>query len=86
MPFIKPPANRSLLTYGPIKAVGIIVGIALALGIVGHFDYEAAEADNDHYCDMVQLWKADAKAGIPANERRGWPPFKQNEVTCHVPR
>lgn len=86
MTFIKPPANRSLLTYGPIRAVAIIAGIVLALGIVGHYDREAEEADAEHYCDMVQLWNADKKAGIPANERRGWPPFKQNEVTCNVSR
>lgn len=74
--------NRSLLSLPFFKAIGVILFFVVALGIVGHFDHEAAEADLDNYCDMVALWKADKAAGIPANERRGWPPFKGNEVIC----
>lgn len=74
--------KQSLLTNPVIRAIGIIILLALAMGIAGHFDYEAQEADMDNYCDMVALWKADKAAGIPAHDRRGWPPFKGNEVIC----
>lgn len=74
--------NRSLLSMPFFKAVGAIIFILFAMGVVGYMDAEDAEVEEQRYCEMVDLWKADKKAGIPANERRGWPPFKQNEVIC----
>jgi hypothetical protein len=45
------------------------------IGVVGHFDAEDADAQHDNYCSMVATWNAQAKAGVPANDRAGWPPY-----------
>lgn len=74
--------NRSLLSMPFFKGIGIILFLTIAMGIAGHFDREAEEAELDHYCEMVKLFKEDKAAGIPAHDRRGWPEFKKGEVTC----
>lgn len=46
----------------------ILVGILVVLGLVGQMDYEEAKRQEQHYCDMVQLWKQ-------TNGEQGWPPY-----------
>jgi len=52
-----------------------IIGIIIAMGIVGNMDAQEEERQIEHYCEMVAIWKADAARGVPANDRAGWPPF-----------
>jgi len=56
--------------------IGIALVILLAAGLTGHFEYEDVQVEQDQYCHMVGIWKADAKAGIPKERRNGWPPYK----------
>lgn len=49
--------------------------LAVLIGVVGHFDAEDSDAQHDHYCSMVATWHAEAKAGVPATNRTGWPPY-----------
>ena len=55
--------------------IALAAAIIILVGVVGHFDELDAEAQQDHYCSMVATWKAEAKAGVPANDRTGWPPY-----------
>nr|DAQ54382.1 MAG TPA: hypothetical protein [Caudoviricetes sp.] len=55
-------------------AIGL-VALILAVGYVGQDDYEESIRQEQQYCEMVAVWKADAARGIPANDRAGWPPF-----------
>lgn len=54
----------------------VVVGAILALGLVGRMDLEEAAAEEALYCDMVARWKAEEAAGVPPNDRAGWPPFR----------
>ena len=58
------------LTKAALAATFIIL-----LGVVGHFDAEDADAQHENYCVMVATWHAEAKAGVPAKNRTGWPPY-----------
>jgi hypothetical protein len=49
--------------------------LAILVGVVGHFDAEDADAQQANYCSMVATWHAQAKAGVPANDSTGWPPY-----------
>ena len=64
-----------------MNAVAVIIAAALvaALGIVGSMDAADEAAAERHYCEMVELWKRDAAAGIPAIDRAGWPNYRQLE-------
>ena len=55
--------------------VGVALVILLVAGLTGHFEYEDEQIEQDQYCDMVAIWKADGQAGIPKSQRKGWPPF-----------
>lgn len=60
------------------------VGFALVfvlLGIVGQSDYEEAIQRNNLYCEMKQLWEADAARGVAPEDRAGWPPFNP-DISC----
>lgn len=80
--YIKP--RRSVLNSQPVKSIAIVAVLLAAFGIVGHFDAEDAERQEQEYCDMVALYKADAAAGIAPDNRRGWPEFRKGEVACHA--
>lgn len=80
MVYIKP--RRSLLSANRWQAIAAFLLVVLAMGVAGHFDNEEAERQDAEYCDMVALYKADKAAGIPENDRRGWPEFKKGEVSC----
>jgi hypothetical protein len=49
--------------------------LVVLIGVVGHFDAEDADVQHANYCSMVDTWHAQAKAGVPANDRTGWPPY-----------
>lgn len=55
--------------------IALAAALIILVGVVGHFDELDAEAQHDHYCDMVATWHAEAKLGVPANDRTGWPPY-----------
>ena len=49
-----------------IKYAGIFLLVVIAFGIVGQGDYEDAVAQEDIYCDFVDLWeKTNGKDGHP---------------------
>lgn len=73
--------RRSVMNQTP-KTILAVLFIFAALAIVGHFDNEEADRQANEYCEMVALWKQDKAAGIPADDRRGWPPFRDGEVSC----
>jgi hypothetical protein len=51
-----------------------IIGIIIALGIVGQFDFEEEQRQHAEYCEMVKLWKQ-------TNGQQGWPAYN-GEGTC----
>jgi hypothetical protein len=60
----------STLTKAALAALLVVL-----IGVVGHFDAENTDAQHEHYCSMVATWHAEAKAGVTANNRTGWPPY-----------
>lgn len=49
-----------------------IIGIIIAMGIVGQSDLEEAERQQAEYCEMVKLWKqTKGQAGWPAYNGEG---------------
>ena len=54
---------------------GLLAALLIAMGLAGHQDYEEQVRHEQMYCDMVATWKAEAKAGVPVNDRTGWPPY-----------
>ena len=79
------PVKRSLLSMPRWQAIGIGLLIIVAFGIVGHFDAQEEQAQHEHYCEMVAIWKADAARGVPANDRAGWPPFDGEHCVIMLP-
>lgn len=47
----------------------------ILVGLLGHFDAQDADDQHNLYCSMATTWKAEARAGVPANDRAGWPPY-----------
>ena len=62
------PVKRSLLSMPRWQAIGVFLILIVAFGIAGHFDAQDEQAQREHYCEMVKLWKQ-------ANGQAGWPPF-----------
>lgn len=58
-----------------LTKAALVAALAVLFGIVGHFDAQDADDQHNLYCSMVATWKAEAKAGVPANDRAGWPPY-----------
>ncbi len=49
-----------------------IIGIIIAMSIVGQSDLEEAERQQAEYCEMVKLWKqTKGQAGWPAYNGEG---------------
>lgn len=44
------------------------IGIIIAMGIVGHMDFQEEERQHAEYCEMVKLWKQ-------TNGQAGWPAY-----------
>ena len=59
------PAKRSLLSMPRWQAIGVALFLIVAFGIAGHFDAEDAQAQLEHYCEMVKLHKQDPSTGWP---------------------
>lgn len=62
----------------------IIIGVAfiLLVGFLSICDKKSASADEPSvYCTMTKLWNQDRVAGVPADQRRGWPPYDGN-IKC----
>lgn len=53
-----------------MKLAYLIAGI-VALGVVGQMDFEDAIASENHYCEMVTLYKE-------SNGQYGWPDYEDN--------
>ena len=51
-----------------------IIGIIIAMSIVGQSDLEEAERQQEEYCEMVKLWKQ-------TKGQAGWPAFN-GEGAC----
>lgn len=51
-----------------------VIGIVIAMGIVGQSDLEEEQRQVDQYCEMVKLWKQ-------TNGEQGWPAYN-GEGTC----
>lgn len=50
------------------QVIGLLAVLVVAMCLVGADDYEEAKRQEQHYCDMVQLWKQ-------TNGEQGWPAF-----------
>ena len=49
-----------------------LIGLVIAMGIVGQSDFEEAERQQAEYCKMVKLWKqTKGQAGWPAYNGEG---------------
>jgi hypothetical protein len=49
-----------------------LIGLVIAMGIVGQSDFEEAERQQAEYCEMVKLWKqTKGQAGWPAYNGEG---------------
>ncbi len=46
-----------------------LIGLVIAMGIVGQSDLEEAERQQAEYCEMVKLWKQ-------TKGQAGWPAYK----------
>jgi hypothetical protein len=60
------------------RVVLVIVLILLA----GSLEHMIDAVRSDPYCEMVTLWQSDADQGIHPNQRRGWAPYRGEEVDC----
>lgn len=74
--------KQSLLNNSRWQAILVGLILILLFGLVGHMDQENEEFEQDRYCEMVAIWNKDKAAGIPADQRSGWPPFRKGEVSC----
>lgn len=54
-----------------------VIGLIVAMGIVGQSDFEEAERQQAEYCDMVKLWKQ-------TKGQSGWPAYN-GEGMCQRP-
>ena len=49
-----------------------VIGLIVAMGIVGQSDFEEAERQQAEYCDMVKLWtQTKGQSGWPAYNGEG---------------
>ena len=53
------------------KFWGYALIFMVLFAIVGSMDYNDAQQEEAHYCDMVSLWKADAAKSIHKRARAG---------------
>lgn len=58
-----------------LEMIALAAALFIVAGVIGHFDAADEAAQHEHYCEMVATWHAEAKAGVPANDRTGWPPY-----------
>ena len=58
-------------------SIGVLIVALFAM--VSMADFEDVRKENQTYCEMIAIWKADAERGLPPIERAGWPPFEGEE-------
>lgn len=64
-----------------LKIAGVLAFIFVAYGLAGHFDEIDAKEQDEHYCQMREIWEQN-KDVLPV-KRPGWPNFKP-EIVCGV--
>jgi hypothetical protein len=64
-----------------LKVISIALLMIGALGLIGAMDAEDEAAQDDHYCEMRQIWEQNRD--IEPRYRPGWPNFKP-EIECPV--
>lgn len=52
----------------------LLIGVVIALAVVGKSDSDEAARQQDEYCEMVKLWKQ-------SGGEKGWPAYK-GESMC----
>jgi hypothetical protein len=62
-------------------AMLLIVTITFLVCIATNGDFDDEVLATQHYCENVKLWEADRIAGITANQRAGWPNYKEADCT-----
>ena len=60
---------------GKLNKAALSALLVISIGVISHFDAEDSDNQHDLYCSMVATWHAQAKVGVPATDRVGWPPF-----------
>ena len=50
-----------------------VIGLVIAMGLVGQSDFEDEQAQADQYCEMVKLWKQ-------TNGQQGWAAYNGEGV------
>jgi hypothetical protein len=50
-----------------------IIGLIIAMGVVGQADYDEEQRQTDQYCEMVAIWKE-------SGGQAGWPAYDGEEV------
>ena len=63
---------NSFVIYTALFGLLILVSICFD-------DIDELAAQQDQYCEMVSIWKADARKGIAPEQRNGWPPYQGDE-------
>lgn len=53
--------------------LGLIV-VSMILLIAGNMDYHDERVEQQHYCEMVELWHNNEH--LLPEQRPGWPPYK----------
>lgn len=59
-----------------LQIAALLAVIVLLIAMMPSTGRSEAEMAHQRYCRMVQVWKEDARSGVPENRRAGWPPFK----------
>jgi hypothetical protein len=67
-------SNELTVNLKRYQVILAIIGIIIALGIVGQSDFEEEQRQHAEYCEMVKLWKQ-------TNGQQGWPAYN-GEGTC----
>lgn len=59
------------MTEAKVAIIFIIAQIILITLIVNYSEEPAP--DNQEYCSMWEIWHNDRRAGVPVDQRYGWP-------------
>lgn len=58
---------------GGRKMRSLIAALVLGVMLAGCADDK--DIERQRYCEMVDLWMTQAKAGVRPKDRSGWPPY-----------
>ncbi|MFW6342880.1 MAG: hypothetical protein ACOC00_07660 [Halothiobacillaceae bacterium] len=59
-----------------ITAAGIGFALIVGTGVLATVGGDSLDAEQAQYCQMVGAWKREEAAGIPPDQRSGWPDYK----------